>query len=324
MDRRQVVTGALLMTGAWALIARPWTWEEAAEVSFTEMPELPPFRRLAGAGAVSGGGSVALLGIPDPNAPPRVEVAVDAASVLLGDWALGGPVPVSYFTDLRCPLCPEVEARLDALARTHPIALRTREFPIFGPASDRAARGVLAAGPQGAAFRQRLRRSPAPESDEALLAVAATLPGLDPGAFEAALDKRSRRHPACHRPCARPRAAAAGHTGAGAWAHGDRGHAAPAGARGRLARGICAGAPGLIHARPPGAASPKTTADFILPKKLPPEARLATNDVHTHLWTLPWCLRRLRRTGSRRGAARSGLNRCTGNFKVGLPRFRAT
>ena len=187
MDRRGVLKGSVLLTGAWAIVARPWTWGDAPDVSFSDMPELPPFRRLAVGSTppTVSGLNAALVGIPSVDQDPLPEIEIDATELLLNPWEPGGAVPATYFTDIRCPICPEFEARVERLSQTHPIELRTREFPIFGPASELAARSILAASEQqmGEAMRQRLRRSAPLSTDDAALQIAATVSGLDAEAF---------------------------------------------------------------------------------------------------------------------------------------------
>ena len=159
---RRFFTGLAVFGGAWAVMARPWTWFLAPSLEFEPMQELAPFRRLVGGGEVSGGAAGAVLLGLDAPAPvdPGLEAALraDLTGALWGDWEGGGPVPVTYFTDIQCPICRVMEARLAALDGVHVV---TREYPVFGEASERAARAVLAAGLQGAAeaMRARLQRS---------------------------------------------------------------------------------------------------------------------------------------------------------------------
>ena len=79
-----------------------------------------------------------------------------------------------------------LEGSLAGLARQEPdlFRLRTREFPIFGPRSEAAARAIRAAQGQSASetMRRQLRTRPAPTSPESIAALAVTL-DLDPGAL---------------------------------------------------------------------------------------------------------------------------------------------
>ena len=58
-------------------------------------------------------------------------------------------MPVAIFTDYYCPNCPEMSARLIAMADDLRVRLVWHDFPIFGARSERAARVAVAAGMQG-------------------------------------------------------------------------------------------------------------------------------------------------------------------------------
>src|SRR5579871_6733412 len=61
-----------------------------------------------------------------------------------------GKVTVTEFYDYRCPHCISIAPRVVALIRTHPdVRFVFKEMPIFGDASDHAARAALAAKAQG-------------------------------------------------------------------------------------------------------------------------------------------------------------------------------
>jgi protein-disulfide isomerase len=190
MDRRGLVKGALIFGGAWAIVARPWTWGRTPALAFAPFDPVPGFRRLTLGGEVTGGGAggAVLLGLDAPparDAAVEARVRAEASALLLSGWTGGAPVPVTYFTDIRCPLCRMLEPRLQALEG---ITLTTREYPLFGAASDLAARAVLAAGRQGAAeaMRQRLQRAQSVTAAEALRPLAEAL-GLDGAQFRADL-----------------------------------------------------------------------------------------------------------------------------------------
>jgi predicted DsbA family dithiol-disulfide isomerase len=185
----------LIGFGAFAalVVLRPWDRWRQPEIVFEPIDGLPPFRRLSGSGTVSGGAAVdpMFVGLeagspPEGEAEVMAEVRQTLCARTLGEWQPGGPVPVTYFTDLRCPNCITVERHLDAiLSGSAPaIQLTTREFPVFGPASEEAARAILAAGRQdrAEAMRARLRRSAPPRSVAAWLDHASAL-GLDPVRF---------------------------------------------------------------------------------------------------------------------------------------------
>lgn len=175
------------------VVLRPWDRWRQPEILFEPIDGLPPFRRLSGSGTLSGGAAVdpMFVGLeagsrPEGEAELTAEVRQTLCARTLGAWQPTGPVPVTYFTDLRCPNCITVERHLDAIlsASTPAIQMTTREFPVFGPASEEAARAILAAGRQDGAeaMRARLRRSAPPRSLAAWLDHASAL-GLDPVRF---------------------------------------------------------------------------------------------------------------------------------------------
>ncbi|MEJ6394487.1 DsbA family protein [Gymnodinialimonas sp. 2305UL16-5] len=190
--RRGLLKGALFLGGAWAIMARPWNWVLMPELSYEPIEGLAPFRRLANGGDISaGGGSAADAVLVGLDAPDRVDPAIlqrlrdDPTAALWDGWDGTGPVPVTYFTDIRCPICRVLEPRLAALDG---IRLTTREYPLFGDISVQAARGILSAAQQGQgeAMRSRLHRAPPGLGDDALVQMAAGL-GLDAARFEADL-----------------------------------------------------------------------------------------------------------------------------------------
>ena len=156
-SRRGLLKGLLFFGGAAVIMARPWARNGPSDVVFEPVEGAAPFRRLVtGAADISSGGgsatNAAFVGItvpgqgPDANAVERMRGAV--AGRLLGDWRTDGPVPMTYFTDIQCPLCPAFEAQLYDLAEETGAVPVARELPLF-PGSDRAARLVLAAQAQG-------------------------------------------------------------------------------------------------------------------------------------------------------------------------------
>ncbi len=190
-SRRKVLKGVLFLGAAWAIVARPWTWVMAPDLTYQEIEGLAPFRSLATGGEVSGGGdpSAAIFaGLNDRAATdPVLEQSLrdSLTEVLWGDWDGTGPVPVTYFTDINCPICRVLERRLAVLDG---IALTTREYPIFGETSEQAARAILAAGRQGAAeaMRHRLQRAPMAATDAIVEGAARSL-SLDLDQFAADL-----------------------------------------------------------------------------------------------------------------------------------------
>ena len=164
------------------------------DLSFRDLPDLPPFRELTSDGRVStgtgsgGAGAALLVGLPDavPADPGlsglRQRVREDPWTALYGT-AVPSAVPVAVFSDVRCPNCRVMEARLSEVMASDPAAVRVvrHELPIFGAASVTAARALVAAAVQDVAqdLRDRLLRTPAVTDLAYVLRVAAQA-GLDP------------------------------------------------------------------------------------------------------------------------------------------------
>jgi hypothetical protein len=181
--------GAILGVAA-VVMARPWA--RAPDLAFEDMPGLPPLRRFAGPGAVGGSdpGQALFAGLDLPSEDERAladRLRATICDTLGLGWEPGGPLPITYFTDIRCPSCRVLEASLANLAHEIPFRLVTREFPVFGPRSEAAARAIVAAGSLGAGetARARLLLRPAPETAEAAAELAADL-SLDPETYLAA------------------------------------------------------------------------------------------------------------------------------------------
>lgn len=186
MTRRGLLKGGVIFGGAFLLMARPWTWGRAGDIRTEPMAEIAPFRRLLrDTPAYSGGaGAAVMVGLEAPEpVDPALEARLrgDLTGTLWGDWEGTGPVPVTYFTDIRCPICRPLEARLHSLEG---IALTTREFPIFGEASEVAAQAVITAEQQGLgeAMRRRLHRASLGVAQTSLAQLAERI-GADPDQF---------------------------------------------------------------------------------------------------------------------------------------------
>lgn len=195
MTRRGLLKGGLAVAGAWALVARPWTWGRDAVIETEPLSDLAPFRRLIGAQSTSNDGLGALgavfagLDVPNPTDPELdTRLRANLTDILWGDWDGNSPVPVTYFTDIRCPICRPLEARLRDMDG---ITVTTREFPVFGDASALAARAIVTAQQQGLgeAMRQRLQRSAFVLDREGLFQLAGGA-GIDAVQFAAEFDGR--------------------------------------------------------------------------------------------------------------------------------------
>ena len=187
--RRAMLAGGLLLAAAWTKGVPSLATLGGTDTTFRDLPDLPPFRALVSEGAVSGGmdGSALLAGLPgatpvDPAlADARQRVRADPWTALYGT-ASSPAVPVAVFSDIRCPNCRVMEARLSELVAADPAAVRIvrHELPVFGAASVTAARALLAAALQGGAqdLRDRLIRTPA-VTDTAYVVAVARQAGLD-------------------------------------------------------------------------------------------------------------------------------------------------
>ncbi|MEM8825153.1 MAG: DsbA family protein [Pseudomonadota bacterium] len=158
-------------------------------LSYEPMDDLPGFRRLARSQSITSFNAATIgLGSSRPRLPPvaletaRAVVASDIYTALHGPEA--GDVPVSFFTSAGCPLCGPQAERLRGLIPD--ITLRPLAF--FGPASDRAARAMIAA-PDPWALHDRLIGTAIVTDDPFIRAVADRSPTIpDPDTLFAAMD----------------------------------------------------------------------------------------------------------------------------------------
>ena len=104
------------------------------------------------------------------------------APPLFGTDLPSGVVPIAYFSEFRCPFCRALEQDLDKLLADDQAAYRLvqHELPIYGPASELAARASVAAARQGKQqdLRRRFMRTPLVANQSSILRVASDL-GLD-------------------------------------------------------------------------------------------------------------------------------------------------
>jgi hypothetical protein len=159
------------------------------DLAFEAIPDLPPLRRSCPARRGPAGhrppgrpsGPRAGPGAPSPAASPIDPAGICTALHL--PWDADAPIPVTYFTDIACPVCRGLEPRprRSGASPTRRSSASTREFPVFGPGSEAAARAIRAADGQGGAetVRTHLLARPAPTTPEALRSMAIEL-GLDP------------------------------------------------------------------------------------------------------------------------------------------------
>ncbi len=114
---------------------------------------MPGFRRLSD-GATSAAGLDPFLGIGRREDVPRQAVerlrADPCAQIFPAGTGAPEEVPVAFVSDHYCPYCRELRAEIDRMRPSAGITLSVHHWPVFGAASDRAARAALAARAQGA------------------------------------------------------------------------------------------------------------------------------------------------------------------------------
>jgi len=164
---------ALLIGGVVALIyglrAVPWDRIAGRGPRYVELAGLPPFRQLAEHGQTSSA-DIAFLGLDTVAAEAERRrsrakaVRQELCTALFGAALPEGIVPIAYFSEFRCPYCRVLERDLDRLLAEDPATFRLiqHELPIFGPASELAARASVAAARQGRQqdLRRRFMRTP--------------------------------------------------------------------------------------------------------------------------------------------------------------------
>ena len=192
--RRGVLGGALALAAAAAGFV--WLNREGFALgvpAYEPVPGIPGLRRLTGEVQVTGLPAATIgLGGSGPDLPDAVRAAARArvaADPLAAIHPAGaGSPPVTFFTAGGCPLCPRLSERIDGLG----IAPAYRPLALFGPASARTARAIIAAerlgGPLAAArVHDRLVGAAFRTEDPYILAIAAE-EGLDPDALRPAMD----------------------------------------------------------------------------------------------------------------------------------------
>lgn len=146
--------GAALVVGA--LSAGPRFWRRAfpPPFDFEPVPGVPGFRQIARP-AVSGRAALMIGLDAGDRAADRTgadALRADLCGHLFGDAAGQGPVPVAYFSDIRCPWCRVLSPLLleRAGGPSPAIGLRRHALPLLDESSVLAARAELAAEAQGA------------------------------------------------------------------------------------------------------------------------------------------------------------------------------
>lgn len=185
--RRDLLVFGGIVAFIYGLRALPWDRLPGRGPRYADIADLPPFRRLEGSGQTSGA-TPAFVGLDPPSEDAdqrraRADVVrVDPCPALFGTHVTPGVVPIAYFSEFRCPYCRALERDLDTLLVEFPASFRLvqHELPIFGPASELAARASVAAAKQGKQpeLRRRFMRTPLVAEEASVLRVAADI-GLD-------------------------------------------------------------------------------------------------------------------------------------------------
>ena len=185
--RRDLLVFGGIVAVIYGLRALPWDRLPGRGPRYADIADLPPFRRLEGSGQTSGA-TPAFVGLDPPSEDAdqrraRAEaVRADPCPALFGNSGSEGVVPSAYFSEVRCPYCRALERDLDTLMADYPASFRLvqHELPIFGPASELAARASVAAAKQGKQpeLRRRFMRTPLVAEEASVLRVAADI-GLD-------------------------------------------------------------------------------------------------------------------------------------------------
>ncbi|WP_306752300.1 DsbA family protein [Paracoccus actinidiae] len=182
--RRDVFVLGGIVTAIYGLRALPWEQLAGRSLTYVEIEDVPPFRRLKSEGQTSSA-AVALIGLDGPSDDAEARHArmeamrADPCPALFGTDLPTGVVPIAYFSEFRCPFCRALEQDLDDLLADDRAAYRLvqHELPIFGPASELAARASVAAARQGRQqdLRRRFMRTPLVANESSILRVASDL-----------------------------------------------------------------------------------------------------------------------------------------------------
>ncbi|NNE87817.1 MAG: thioredoxin domain-containing protein [Silicimonas sp.] len=182
MKQRKTNRRDLLALGAGlAAVAGGWQFwlRRPKPLSFAPIETLPGWRRLAFDGITSASGSATgavFLGIGETETLPPL--SADALCKTLYP-AQGKGIPTAIFTDVNCPNCASLEAKLKA--RSDALSLNWHDLPLLGPASEHAARAMAAGDlqPNGPTFRQVILSTAPGRLRSALLKKLAAENGLD-------------------------------------------------------------------------------------------------------------------------------------------------
>ncbi|WP_299734107.1 DsbA family protein [uncultured Tateyamaria sp.] len=183
--RRALLAGGALAVAGWVKGVPYLASLGQPDFAFVDIPDLPPFRRLLGAGASTPGAAI-FAGIEtgeaesDTDADEEAEqfVRENPCAAFFGEEP-SNTVPVAMFSDFACPICRVMDDRLTDLQASDPNTFHIvrHQLPLLGVASAVASRAVLAADLQGQ-YREmhaRLIRTPAVTDERFIVAIAENL-----------------------------------------------------------------------------------------------------------------------------------------------------
>lgn len=153
------------------------------ELVFEPIKGLPEWRRVAFESVTQPGGNASaavFLGFGEDDNQGEWPADQLCGALYADTTDTAGKLPVAVFSDVNCPNCRSLEAKLEQ--RRDQLALNWIELPLLGPSSVPAARAALAASlqPGGIAFRaQAMSRIRGGRMHPDVLAEAAVA-GLDP------------------------------------------------------------------------------------------------------------------------------------------------
>ncbi|WP_195821097.1 DsbA family protein [Roseobacter sp. MH60115] len=142
---------ALIVGGAVAvaLAIPPILRRQASAFAFSDMPNLPGFRRLMRGNLSSGQDYFAGLLTAEEEAA-MARLPDNLCTAIFQQSSAPGRLSIAVFSDYYCPYCAVLDKRLaDLAASGAPIDLVFHELPLLGERSVWAAQVALAAGNQG-------------------------------------------------------------------------------------------------------------------------------------------------------------------------------
>ncbi len=153
--RRVLQATGLVAVGAWVWAAPRLSALRELDLTFSPVPDFPPFRNLERRGEYSGSAG-ALVGI-GATSSPKLQPE-DICSALFGDDA---GLAIALFSDFNCPNCPQMDANVQTAVQGGDMRVVRHELPLLGDSSVLASKAVLAADLQGgyAAMHARLLRT---------------------------------------------------------------------------------------------------------------------------------------------------------------------